>query len=153
MSSFVIELEEEEIDNICLALAHATIKNDNKQAVEELDKLCEKLLRYASSTTAIAVKNYENVGEQTMSRDKQIEEMAEFLYNNRPWPELWEEDAQDIAKVLCNAGYRKASDVAREIFEEIEDIRLEHSYGEIDGNELNVKLFNLKKKYESEGEG
>jgi hypothetical protein len=47
----------------------------------------------------------------------------------------------------------KKVEIAREIFEEIEDIRLEHSYGEIDGNELNVKLFNLKKKYESEGEG
>ena len=96
-----------------------------------------------------------------MSRDKQIEEMAEFLYNNRPWPELWEEDAQDIAKVLCNAGYRKASDVAREIFEEI---RAESSYCVASQNGVEIyhtKLYNisaikldeLKKKYESEGEG
>lgn len=56
MSSFVIELEEKEIDYICLALAHATIKNENKQAVEEFDKLCEKLLRYASPITETTVK-------------------------------------------------------------------------------------------------
>ena len=56
MSSFVIELEEREIDLICLALAHSTIKNQNKQAVEELDTLCQKLLKYASSTTPMAVK-------------------------------------------------------------------------------------------------
>jgi hypothetical protein len=79
-------------------------------------------------------------GEQTM-RDKQIEEMAEFLYNNRPWPELWEEDAQDIAKVLCNAGYRKKSDVAREIFEEIEDVI--NNIGYFD----EIDFRSLKKKY------
>jgi hypothetical protein len=38
---------------------------------------------------------------------EQIEEMAKDLYENRPYRELWEEDAQDIAKVLYNAGYRK----------------------------------------------
>jgi hypothetical protein len=84
--------------------------------------------------------------------------MAEFLYNNRPWPELWEEDAQDIAKVLCNAGYRKASDVAREIFEEIEKLISSECLvikdekgirGYVDAS-VHYILAELKKKYESE---
>ena len=83
-------------------------------------------------------------------RDKQIEEMAKAIYEQPTYDTYWESHCEDLASDLYNAGYRKKSDVAREIFEEIEDIRLEHSYGEIDGNELNVKLFNLKKKYESE---
>lgn len=56
MSSFLIELEQKEVDDICLALTHLTIKNNNKQAVEELSKLCEKLLPYASSTIPITIK-------------------------------------------------------------------------------------------------
>lgn len=162
MSSFVIELEEEEIDNICLALAHATIKNDNKQAAEELDKLCEKLLRYASSTTAIAVKNYENVGEQTM-RDKQIEEMAKVIKSSLDglgsgnFNFTGDEISTMFAKALYNAGYRKASDVAREIFEEIEDVLNNIGYfDEIDFRSLKKKYLgediNVNTK-ESEGEG
>ena len=47
-----------------------------------------------------------------MSRDKQIEEMSEFMTEGaRPW-------AED-AEALYNAGYRKASEVAREIIEDI----------------------------------
>ena len=42
--------------------------------------------------------------------NKQIEEMANDLYENRPYRELWLEDAQDIAEVLYNAGYRKQSE-------------------------------------------
>jgi hypothetical protein len=94
-------------------------------------------------------------------RDKQIEEMLRDIseIQNGGWKFVGNSEFttdvtnEDVVEYLYNAGYRKATDVAREIFEEIEDIRLEHSYGEIDGNELNVKLFNLKKKYESEGEG
>lgn len=96
-----------------------------------------------------------------MMRDKQIEEMARDICH---LPRTCDEcevgaingyrcQSKKYAERAVDKGYRKASDVAREIFEEIDDIRLEHSYGEIDGNELNVKLFNLKKKYESEGEG
>ena len=93
-----------------------------------------------------------------MSRDKQISEMARVILNSEILCYDCGEGADSycaeaIAEILHNSGYRKAEDVVRDIFEEIEDIRLEHSYGEIDGNELNVKIFNLKKKYESEGEG
>lgn len=43
------------------------------------------------------------------TKDRCIEEMANDLYENRPYSDLWLEDAQDIAKVLYNAGYRKQS--------------------------------------------
>lgn len=56
MSSFVIELDEKEIDNICLALVHATLKNKNKDAVEDFNNVCEKLIRYAGDSTKIAIK-------------------------------------------------------------------------------------------------
>ena len=42
-----------------------------------------------------------------MSKEKQIEEMANTIYDNRPHKDVWLEDAQDIAKVLYEAGYRK----------------------------------------------
>ena len=88
-----------------------------------------------------------------MSRDKQIEEMAKdfcavgipceecHLYKNRC-------HAKKYATRAYNNGYRKASDVAREIFEEIEAIKcvglLPNSW---------VKQFaELKKKYESEND-
>ena len=43
-------------------------------------------------------------------KEKQIEEMATDLYDNRPYKDLWLEDAEDIAKVLYEAGYRKQSE-------------------------------------------
>jgi DNA polymerase elongation subunit (family B) len=114
-----------------------------------------------------------------MSRDKQIEEMARDIniadheYCNGKCvgcehkPMRIENCACvdiAIAKGLVNAGYRKASDVAREIFEEIEHklpIRIVIE-GELVYN-ANIVLEELKKKYlgedinaptkESEGEG
>ena len=38
-------------------------------------------------------------------------------------------------------------EVAKEIFEEIEEIKKEYTSGDIDGNELYVRLHLLKKKY------
>ena len=42
--------------------------------------------------------------------NKQIEEMAKVLYENRPFKDLWEEDAMDIAEVLYEAGYHKQNE-------------------------------------------
>ena len=54
-----------------------------------------------------------------MNRDKQIEEMAKQLYGNFG---LSMPTARNVATYLTEKkGYRKASDVAREIFEEIEN--------------------------------
>lgn len=95
-------------------------------------------------------------------RDKQIEEMAKAL--NGCTANCTDDcgcSEMEHAEVLYNAGYRKKSDVAREIFEEI---RAESSYCVASQNGVEIyhtKLYNisaikldeLKKKYESEGEG
>ena len=51
-----------------------------------------------------------------MERDKQIEEMVKDLHSAYAINKLYTED---VAESLYEAGYRKASEVAREIFEEI----------------------------------
>ena len=43
------------------------------------------------------------------------------------------------------------AEVAREIFEEINAIKKEYASGDIDGNELYIRLYQLEKKY-TEGE-
>lgn len=61
-----------------------------------------------------------------MSKEKQIEEMANDLYENRPYKDLWLEDAEDIAKVLYAKGYRKQSEgewqIKSEIYKLIDDV-------------------------------
>ena len=92
--------------------------------------------------------------------EKQIEEireMARDLQNSEHWryDDLCLEfklDNERTAENLYNAGYRKASDVAREIFEEIDDAMTDHARGDIDNHWLYVRVSELKKKYESEGE-
>ena len=59
--------------------------------------------------------------EKVSVKGKCIQEMANDLYENRPYSDLWEEDAQDIAKVLYNAGYRKQSE--NEILEAVDEFR------------------------------
>ncbi len=61
-----------------------------------------------------------------MSRDKQIEEMADIINNieYNAYSEMGEEfaNADRIAEDLVNAGYRKSAEVAREIFEELQGL-------------------------------
>ena len=52
-----------------------------------------------------------------MSRDKQIEEMAKDLENHTCMSQF---QAEIASRVLYTAGYRKASEVAEEIFADIE---------------------------------
>ena len=97
-----------------------------------------------------------------MVSDKQIEEMAKYccfpcemehngkcIENNDPCKCYI---ANETAKALYNAGYRKASDVAMEIFEEIKTAFarvgvLPHNVWLVDFN----VIAEIKKKYESEG--
>ena len=65
--------------------------------------------------------------EQIMCRDKQIEKMAEAMHDGcsivKATNQCRGEDCLDCGAVtLYDKGYRKASDVAREIFEEIEEL-------------------------------
>ena len=82
----------------------------------------------------------EKYKEQTMSRDKQIKEMAELIYKET---DLYNVDtAYDISTVLHDEGYRKSSEVAREIFEEIDRMCID-TFGN-----FNHRVFaELKKKY------
>ena len=91
-----------------------------------------------------------------MSRDKQIEEMAKIIGDNTEQDTMWPE-IYDCANALYNAGYRKTSDIAREIFEEIENILDRHSIaylkvGQICGEHyydgvMQFDIAELKKKY------
>ena len=54
-----------------------------------------------------------------MSKEKQIEEMVELFLRNTPLSTI---SCEDLAELMYDSGYRKASKVAREIFEEIERV-------------------------------
>ena len=62
-----------------------------------------------------------------LNKDKQIEEMANDVLNSSI---LSIEDATDVAKSLYNRDYRKTSDIAREIVEDIATL-LEANWNDI----------------------
>lgn len=93
-----------------------------------------------------------------MSREKQIEEMAEIITSADPYVNCKGQpcstcECQDIvhncysAKAIYNAGYRKSTDLAEEIFAEIDEAMLDHASGYIDDHWLYVRIAELKKKY------
>ena len=106
-------------------------------------------------------------------RDKQIDEMTKVIARRSKAfrnPNIaFMTTAEKTAESLYNAGYRKASDVAREIFEEIEqrigglEYRANTTRKTVKVEELKAQvnwvlhevvpntIAELKKKYESEG--
>ena len=76
---------------------------------------------------------------ENSSKKKQIEEMAKDLENHTCMSEF---QAEFVSKMLYIKGYRKANEVAREIFEEIEREIKNHGicYAQ-------RKIAELKKKY------
>ena len=98
----------------------------------------------------------ERTGEQTMNRDN-VSEMARVMCGKEKDCLLCPIQSpclmRNCAELLNAEGYRKTEDVAREIFEEIDEYVIR---GITVGGE-NLTLFNgknyaeLKKKYESEG--
>ena len=105
-----------------------------------------------------------------MSRDKQIEEMAKIPesemgmsgYSKFSW-KLWEKgicnmsQAERADQIMREMGYRKASEVAREIFEEIEKahedciwIDPSTNIGYLKHHPFELKVAELKKKYTKE---
>lgn len=93
-----------------------------------------------------------------MSRENQIEEMANDLYTCHDEyardGDDWVTDYNSTAKNLYNKGYRKASDVAKEIFEEIDNIldylKIFNSCDDI-LNAIVYRIAKIKKKYTEEG--
>jgi hypothetical protein len=84
-----------------------------------------------------------------MSREKQIDELAKYLCKNySPYcsmcPDCY---AQEEATALYNAGYRKDSEVAREIIEEAEKIFMFTCSSLVAYTDWQ----NFKKKYTEEG--
>ena len=79
-----------------------------------------------------------------MNRDKQIEEMAKDLENHTCMSEF---QAEIASRMLYAKGYRKSTDLAREVFEEIDTM----IFGSIIPNDCAIistkKLAELKKKY------
>ena len=78
-------------------------------------------------------------------REKQIEEMAEAIFQNCNCG-LFFSEAEKIARfVIEEQGYRKQSEVAKEIFEEIEKLK----YTKYDWNDYVEwdAIAELKKKY------
>ena len=82
-----------------------------------------------------------------MSIDNQIEEMAKTLGIAFQLAGITR--FSEVAEVLVNAGYRKASEVAREIFEEIEKIVNKQYNRSLFGivTDITPEIAELKKKY------
>ena len=89
--------------------------------------------------------------------NKQIEEMAKAIMkhckiDNQCGSCHWSTCNECLADVLYNAGYRKASEVAREIFEEIESLLKDYDLRKFEiYTSLFFRISELKKKY-MEGE-
>ena len=60
------------------------------------------------------------------------------------------DDAMSFIEDFPEADVAPKSEVAREIFAEISQIKKEYASGDIDGNELYVRLYLLEKKYSKE---
>ena len=89
-----------------------------------------------------------------MDKEKQIEEMAkDFCPQNLNMPceecHLYKNrcHAKKYATRAYNAGYRKASEVAREIFEEFGKYISPHKIGAFNCIYINDVIYELKKKY------
>lgn len=82
-----------------------------------------------------------------MSKDKQIEEMAKDIrLNMQILPNPEEHPSHQMARLLVQDGYAKASDVAEEIFAEIESI-VDYDTFPIAHRKLARIIAELKKKY------
>ena len=80
-----------------------------------------------------------------MNRDKHIEQMAkDIALNMQIKPNPKEHPSHQLARLLFQDGYRKASDVAREIFEELDKAGIFAYRYPI--------IAELKKKYTEDGE-
>lgn len=89
-----------------------------------------------------------------LNKEKQIEEMAEAIFQNCNCG-LFFSEAEKIAKfVIEEQGYRKTSDIAMEIFEEIDNIldylKIFNSCDDI-LNAIIYRIVKIKKKYTEEG--
>ena len=88
-----------------------------------------------------------------MNKDKQIEEMARDLKNHTCMSEF---QAEIASRMLYTKGYRKADEVAKEIFEEIDKVLNFYKRNNPFNDLLKAiieKYTELKKKYTEENNG
>ena len=89
-----------------------------------------------------------------MNYEKEVKKMAEDLYVCHDEyvrdGDDWVTDYNSTAKRLYKRGYRKAEDVAREIFEEIEKLIKRNAFKGF--SSFQYDLAELKKKYTEDGE-
>ena len=86
-----------------------------------------------------------------MNRDQQIEEMAQIIAENTEFDTMWDE-IYASAKALYNAGYRKASEVAREFIKAVDSmLELVTAMTGLNVLAYGGKFAELKKKYTEEG--
>ena len=83
----------------------------------------------------------EHIGENSADRCKDFVSTADVV------PKSEVEDLKDINEHLAVMLMEAKTDVAREIFEEIDDAKKSHALGDINDFWLYVRLTNLKKKY------
>ena len=90
-----------------------------------------------------------------MSRDKQTEihEIAKRMSEaiSTEMEHRYISDERKLEAVLKENGWCKASDLAEEIFAEIDEAMLDHASGYIDDHWLYVRIAELKKKYTKGG--
>ena len=91
-----------------------------------------------------------------MSKEKQIEEIRNDIFAAFGGYAKWEEDWQSLAEAVYNAGYRKQSEVAREIIADLVNFADDkerqmsfygHSVWYIDADDVTDFIAELKKKY------
>ena len=87
-----------------------------------------------------------------MSREKQIEEMRYLADEmgkaiSTEIKHQYIKDERKLEEVLKANGWRKSTEVAEEIFGEIDEAMLDHASGYIDDHWLYVRIAELKKKY------
>ena len=143
----------------------------DKTYPEYVEALADKLIDTGIITMPCIIHNKQADDYQVVTREKQIEEMAKDIEQAR----IKATDTTNsmnygfggwYAKELYAKGYRKASDVAREIFEEIEKttasvyndfmfnrdgVGMRAHYVVEFSDELDLAIAELKKKYTEEG--
>lgn len=126
-------------------------RDDKMKDIKELAKeLCDKSSchRKCHDTDYCIV---EDEAELLISQSKDIEQIIEIkecidaVYGQDC--AYYDVDGFAIATEIYNAGWRKQSEVAREIFEEIDDLLIQHAQGDLNDKSLYFAIDELKKKY------
>lgn len=77
-------------------------------------------------------------------KDKAVEELRDIFGNSF--------ESAEIADAVLDAGFRKQSEVIREVITEVDKLMKSHASGDIDDKNLHILFEKLKKKYDySEG--